>query len=325
MALLLDTGDVVAEARRDALHDAYVSADVRRQVSLITPTAANSTRIEAWWFGSMKLFSSASPGLDVVRSGPSSRLEPMIALCIQDQGTGLLIEDDREQRLMPGDMLMVGPTAPNEFVINGSTAAVEVPFDEIGVSVETAALASKRLPASSLFLLVSRHLLALRHEADSLSLSVAAETVGAGTVELIRAMIVSAAQDERAARSILGDTIAMRIFAYVRQHLSDPDLTPANIAQVHNISLQYLHKICNALNTNIDEWIIQERLEGARRDLSRPGGSFVSTSLVARRWGFKNASEFNERFSHAYSVSPKDFAQYSRHQYQITTDLARGI
>ena len=34
MALLLDTRDVVPEARRDSLHDAYVRADVPRQVSL---------------------------------------------------------------------------------------------------------------------------------------------------------------------------------------------------------------------------------------------------------------------------------------------------
>ncbi len=34
MALLLDTRDVVPEARRDSLRDAYVRADVPGQVSL---------------------------------------------------------------------------------------------------------------------------------------------------------------------------------------------------------------------------------------------------------------------------------------------------
>src|SRR6266536_753260 len=174
MALLLDTEKIVPVARRDAVHDAYLRADVPRQVSLTSQQAIDSTRIEAWMLGSTKLFCVECPGMKVVRAAPSGRLDPMIALCIQGRGTGLSIEDGRQQQLMTGDLLMVGPTSPNEFLINGATSALELPFDEVGVSVETARKASERLPASPLYPLVARYLVSLRHDVDSISSSAAA-------------------------------------------------------------------------------------------------------------------------------------------------------
>ena len=70
MALLLDTRDVDPGARRDAVHDADVQADVPRQVNLTSQAAVESTRIEGWMFGSARLFSPESPGMRVIRDSP---------------------------------------------------------------------------------------------------------------------------------------------------------------------------------------------------------------------------------------------------------------
>ena len=169
MALLLDTRDVAPEARRDAVRDAYALAELPRQVNLLSQEAVDATRIEGWMFGSLKLFTPESPGLSVIRDSPSG-LDPMIALCIQDRGTGRSTEEHRQQLLMPGELLMVDPTARNEFAVSGATIAIEVPFDEIGVTVEVARKASTRLAASPLFPLVSHHLLSLRADADQIAL-----------------------------------------------------------------------------------------------------------------------------------------------------------
>jgi AraC-like DNA-binding protein len=313
MALLLDTRDVHPEARRDAVHDAYVSADVPRQVDLLTEEAVGSTRIEGWMFGSTKLFSPESPGIRVIRDSPTGQLDPMIALCIQNYGTGQSTEEDRQEVLFPGDLLMVGPTARNEFLINGATIALEIPFDEIGVTVEMASRASSQLPASPLFTLVSRHLVALRTDADLVASSATAPEVGAATAQLVRALIISAALDERSSRSALADALAPRVFAYVRQHLTDRDLTPVTIARAHNISVRYLYKVCDAAGVKLVEWIIAQRLEGARRDLTSPG--LKSTiALISWRWGFKDPSHFSSRFRHAYGISPRELQRHTRRQ-----------
>ncbi|MCU1450609.1 MAG: AraC family transcriptional regulator [Acidimicrobiales bacterium] len=314
LALLLDTRDVPPDARRDAVHDAYLRADVPRQVALTSQEAVDSTRLHAWMLGSTKLFCPESPGMDVRRDSASGRLDPMIALCVQTRGTATSIEDAREQHLLPGDLVMISPTSPNQFVIVGATAAIEIPFDEVGVSVETAAVACERLPGSPLFALVAGHLRSLPREADAMSASVGAAGVGAATALLVRALIVSAARDERSARAVVGDALGPRIFAYVRQHLTDRDLTPLKIARAHNISVRYLYKMCDAADVRLMEWIIEERLEGAHRDLSAPDAFPVSVARVARKWGFSDASHFTRRFHRTYGVAPSELLRHSRRQ-----------
>ena len=314
MALLLDTRDVDPEARRDAVHDTYVRAGVPRQVDLTTQEAVDATRIEGWMFGSTKLFCPESPGIRVIRESPSGQLDPMIALCIQNRGTGRSTEEDRREVLLPGDLLMVGPTARNDFLVSGATIALEIPFHEIGITVETARKASAQLPASPLFPLVSRHLLALRADADLVASSVTAAEVGAATTELVKALIVSAAHDERSSLSALADALAPRIFAYVRQHLTDTDLTPVAIARAHNISVRYLYKVCDAADVKLVEWIIAQRLEGAWRDLTSPNQTKRTIALISRRWGFKDPSHFSSRFRHAYGISPRELQRHSRNE-----------
>jgi AraC-like DNA-binding protein len=316
VALLLDTRQVVPEARRDAVHDAYVRADVPRQVDLLSQDAVDSTRIEWWLFAGVKLFTPESPGINVIRDSPSGRLEPIIALCIQHHGTAESIEGDRQQVLMPGDLVMVGPTARNEFLVKGATTAIEVPFDEVGVTVEMARSACTRLPASPLFPLIGQHLLNLRAEADLVSSSATAADVGTATTQLVRALIVSAALDERSARSALADALAPRIFAYVRQHLTDRGLTPVTIARAHNISVRYLYKLCDAAGVRLVDWIIEERLEGARRDLTDPGQANRTIALISRKWGFKDPSHFSSRFRRAFGISPRELQRHSQRQYR---------
>ena len=314
MALLLDTRDVQPEARHDAVRDAYALADVPRQVDLTNQSAADSTRIEGWMFGSARLFSPDSPGIRVIRDSPSGCLEPMIALCVQRRGTGQSMEADRHQVLLPGELLMVGPTARNEFLISGATVALEVPFDELGITVELAQKASRRLPASPLFSLVSQHLLALHAEADLVASSATAAEVGAATAQLVKALIMSAALDERPVRASLGDALAPRIFAYVRQHLTERDLTPVTVARAHNISVRYLYKVCDAAGVKLVEWIIAERLEGARRDLTAPYRLGGTIAQVSRKWGFKDPSHFSSRFRLAYGLSPRELQRQSRRE-----------
>ncbi len=264
-------------------------------------------------FGTTKLFSLESPGMSVIRDSPSG-LDPMIALCVQNYGTGHSTEEGRQQLLRAGDLLMVDPTARNEFLVRGATIAIEIPFDELGVTVEVARKASTRLFASPLFPLVSQYLLGLRADADLVSTSATASEVGVATAQLVRALIVSAALDERSGRAALTDALAPRIFAYVRRHLTEADLTPVTIARAHNISVRYLYRLCDAAGVKLVEWIIAERLEGARKDLIAPNEAYTTIALISRRWGFKDPSHFSSRFRHAYGIAPRDLQRHTRNQ-----------
>jgi AraC-like DNA-binding protein len=315
MAVLIDTRNVAAEDREESLHEAFARAAVPRQISL-SAEAVGSTRIDGWMFGSTKLFCPESPGLKVLRTPTLGRLEPIIALCLQGRGTGRFRQEGQQWILMPGQVIMAGPTSPNEFLITGATSAFEIPFDEIGLPFETVRKASGQLVASPLFPLVTGYLLSLRREAERLSCSAGLDSVGAATTHLVRALIVSAAEDGRHLRSVLADALLPRIVAYVRQHLTDRSLTPASIARAHNISVRYLYKLCDAADVRLVEWIIEERLQGAHRSLSAPEQPTQSIALVAHKWGFKDPSHFSSRFRRAYGVSPRELQRHSRPQYQ---------
>jgi len=303
------------EDRDEIIHEAHVKVGVPRLVCLTGLGRVSHTRIDAWKFGDMLLFSPDSPGLKVTRTPTLEAMEPIIALIVQTRGIAQFTEEERRQDLLPGVPIMAGPTSRNDFQLSGHASAFKLPFDEIGVPLETAKRASERLTSSPLFSLVSHHLTWIRKNADSLS-STSASSVGAATTHLVRALIVSAAEDAQDARFALADALLPRILAYVRQHLTDRDLTPVAIAKAHSISLRYLYKVCSVADLRLAEWIIEERLEGARKDLLRANQSGQSIATIASKWGFKDPSHFSSRFRRAYGVSPRDLIQCSRRQYR---------
>jgi AraC-like DNA-binding protein len=100
-----------------------------------------------------------------------------------------------------------------------------------------------------------------------------------------------------------------QIRAYVRQHLRQPDLRPATIATAHNISLRHLYRLCAQAEFGLEQWIISQRLEGAREELALPSSRHRSIAMIARRWGFSDPTHFSHRFRAAFGVSPRDWRQ----------------
>jgi AraC-like DNA-binding protein len=89
---------------------------------------------------------------------------------------------------------------------------------------------------------------------------------------MMRALIVSAAQDQGLLGDALATSLVPRILAYARHHLTEDDLAPARIAADHNISVRYLYKLLEKEGISLEQWIIERRIEGARTDLASPAG-----------------------------------------------------
>jgi len=49
-----------------------------------------------------------------------------------------------------------------------------------------------------------------------------------------------------------------QIYAFIDQHLGDPDLSPAGVAAAHHISLRYLHKLFETERATVAGWIRQD-------------------------------------------------------------------
>ncbi|MEV6318872.1 helix-turn-helix domain-containing protein [Streptomyces sp. NPDC051776] len=101
--------------------------------------------------------------------------------------------------------------------------------------------------------------------------------------------------------------LALRIKAFIQQHLSDPDLRPATIAAAHHISLSHLHGLFRNEETTVAAWVRRRRLERAHRELADPAWRTTPIHAIAARCGFTRAADFTRAFRTAYGVPPRDY------------------
>lgn len=153
--------------------------------------------------------------------------------------------------------------------------------------------------------LVRDHVEYVTSHADALAESEAAVQVGTASLELMRALVVSAAGDTRRVSDALQASLTARVQTYVRAHLTDPDLSPARIAAANGLSVRALYKVCESLDLSLERSIIDQHLQGARTDLAAPRPRYTSIATTARAWGFANPSFFSTRFREAFGVTPR--------------------
>ncbi|MFE2044215.1 helix-turn-helix domain-containing protein [Streptomyces sp. NPDC059477] len=103
-------------------------------------------------------------------------------------------------------------------------------------------------------------------------------------------------------------TLMLRIRAFIRRNLHDPDLSPGTLATAHHISLSHLHGLFqDAQHTTVAAYIRHLRLEAARRDLADPAQHTVPVHRIAARWGFTHHATFTRIFRTRYHMTPSDY------------------
>lgn len=104
-------------------------------------------------------------------------------------------------------------------------------------------------------------------------------------------------------------TLLLRAQAYIDANLGDPDpdLGPRRVAAAQYISVRYLHRLFEAEETTVAEWIRSRRLERCRRDLLDPALGDEPVHAIAARWGILSAAHFSRLFRRAYGRSPVEY------------------
>jgi AraC-like DNA-binding protein len=135
------------------------------------------------------------------------------------------------------------------------------------------------------------------------------ERIGSVTTDLILATLAHRLDPDDA--TILADhrlALRARIEAFIRQHLSDPDLTPTTVAAAANISRRELDRVFQegGGTSGVADWIRWQRLELGRRELSDPTVT-RTIRAIAERAGFTHPEHFSRMFRATYKESPKDY------------------
>jgi AraC-like DNA-binding protein len=315
MPVLLDTSALPPDQRVEAVREAFTRATVPTRVQLEVPPGGVRARMKLAQFGAGQVFTSTGTGLRLTRlphhlSGDPPRL---VAIAVQARGTGLLSQAGRVALVPAGEMMITDLTSTYDFAWrgDGGSQAYQVDVAELGLPVELVRAAAGRLPVSPLYDLVRDHLRHLFRDAERLAADPAAAQLGVATTELVRALLLSAADDGRERRAALAGTLLDRVLQHARAHLTEPDLDAARLAAVHHVSVRQLYTLCARAGLSLEQWLIAERLEAARRVLARPVPHPPTIAAVAARCGFTDAGHFARRFRAAYGMSPREWREHA--------------
>lgn len=239
-----------------------------------------------------------------------------ISLAVRPSGTWTLSQAGVTRGSATGDVLgVVDVTRSMRVDSDADTELIQMYFSagQLGMTVDAIRASIAVLGRSPLRTLVADHVLTLsRLDADALAAS-ARESLGAATVELVRAMLIGAGRPEEQVGSEMStDRLRTCVEQYVRQHLRDPDLNPAAIAQAHSISLRHLYNVWGSEGETLSRWIVLQRLAAVREGLADPRHAHRSISAVARDWCFPNPTHLSRRFREEYGLTPREWRRFSR-------------
>lgn len=309
--LVLDTSTLPPGDRAEAYQGA-VSANCTVSVATFEDAAPPSAVMHVHDLGPAKVFTIDSSGTTLRRTPRVARAmnDCPIALALPLRSTNRLRREGGDDRFFGArDLMLVDLASPYvyDWTGDGASYAFHVEYDELGLPMDLIRRAVRELRTSPLHDLVRDHLVRVMTGGEQIEASGTAAQVGAASVELMRALIVSAAGDERRTRDALNASLMLRVRQYVTTHVRDPELTPARIAAAHGISVRSLYALFAAESASLEQTIIRQRLDGARRDLAAPSLRHRTIEAVARTWGFTHAGHFSHRFRREFGLTPREW------------------
>jgi AraC-like DNA-binding protein len=229
---------------------------------------------------------------------------------------GILVEgelrveqDDRQAIVRPGDLSFVDPSRPSKRSFTAMrTVTFSIPRPMVPLREhDLAELTGTRIPgdrgAGALASMMARQLASRVDEVSSAD----AVRLGAAVVETLAVALASRLDRASALPEATQPTLLHRIYAFIEQHLADPELSLDVIAAAHHISLRYLHKLFEPETATIGDWIRRRRLERCRQDLLNPALSNRAVAAIGARWGLLDAAHFSRIFRATYGLPPAEY------------------
>lgn len=228
-------------------------------------------------------------------------------LSLQISGSGLLIQDNREAVLNPGDIAVYDTGRPYSMVFDDDFRMMVVMFPQTLLDLPAESVgqltAVRFAHGHGLTGMIAPFLEQMANGIDRLS-GPTGTRLAHNAIDLVSTMFASelgSLIEPGGHRALAG-----RIRAYIEENLGDPQLDPAGIAAAHFISTRHLHGVFREEGTTVSTWVRTRRLEHCRRDLADPLLADRAIGAIAARWGFIDAAHFSRLFKATFGRSPSD-------------------
>jgi AraC-like DNA-binding protein len=232
----------------------------------------------------------------------------VVKVGLQLRGRGVVVQQEREATLFPGDFALYDTSVPFTLHFDGdfTTFVVTIPRASLKIpSKSLAAVTAVSIPANKgAGSLVSPFL-------QGLWRGLIAGSPTSARFEDAVIDLVSGALDEETSRALGPSGVGIVSCAkyFIDAHLADPALDTSMVAAAHHISPRYLQKLFEAEGLTVAGWIRTRRLQRCHRDLQDPMLASVGIGLICARHGFADANHFSRLFKQAYGVSPRSLRE----------------
>lgn len=288
---------------RTLVSDSFVPLDVRSEVEDFSGT------LRARVLDELSIVEVTATGHQVLRTPALiARSERQyFKLNLQLSGHGILVQDNREATLRPGDIAVYDTNRPYTLAFERDfrTLVLMFPHDALDLPVDSVAqLTAVRMAGDvGLGRMISPFMVQLVENLEALS-GATGHRLAYNAVDLIATMFENELSIRR--RPVPGTHAEMLavIRKYIEAELGDPGLAPAGIAAAHFISTRHLHSVFHEADTTVSSWIRRRRLERCRRDFRDPILADRSVGAIAARWGFLDAAHFSRIFRAAFGEPP---------------------
>jgi AraC-like DNA-binding protein len=129
-------------------------------------------------------------------------------------------------------------------------------------------------------------------------------TVAEVTLNLISAVVRSAAEFEEYQHGSTQVARMSRILSYLEENYTDHNLTPARVAEANAVSTRHLHNLFQHSGTTVTRWIWERRLKAAREDILNPAMAEKNITEIAYQRGFNDSAHFSRTFKSRFGLAP---------------------
>ena len=294
---------------QDIVCDVFVQLDCRSDLGADFHGAITSAMV-----GNTKCSEVSSSRQRVFRtpSRIARATDDYILIALGKHGIGTVLQDGRETTIHPGEFALYDTTRPYELQFNDD-------FTQTIFQVPRAMLQRRIAGTESLTAVSFKPDRPLQKLAYSFIASIAEISDRLDPDSALRLSdqatdLVAMAISERLSVSALSSSthrsaLLCRLKAHILTHLPDPDLCLTDAAAALGISPRYVSSLFADEQTSFQRFVLAQRLEHCKRDLSSSGHAHRHIGEIAFAWGFNDLSHFGRVFREHFGLSPRDWRQ----------------